>query len=524
MKSIRKLTLVNNFLAAVSSAVSSAGAVATITSIAPIFAISTILLCSAYDCTAWARAGGAGGGHGGGGGSHGGGFGGGGFSGGHSGGGSYGHSGYGSSGSGYSNGSDSGAAFLFTILVIGAVIYVIYSRSRANNFMPASLSPDSSLPSDVFFEKPILLNEIDTEDFYKKLNLAFLTIQKSWSEKNVTFMRRFISDGVYQRFNAQFTMMNLLDQTDQMTNVQLKSANIIVSKLEGLYEIVDVKIWAYSEDQFVSQKFPELNSPGGGESFVEYWSFIRRKDHMIASDIFHSENCPKCSAPLQSQLMETARCSYCGTYINNGEFDWVLSEITQEADYRATNTELTIQTLTKGNLQVAAIPDFATQLIEDRASNAFMQILIAIASKNSDALIRFSTAQALETLKSNMFAANFLFDRLFLNSVELANCELKNNYLILNLNIKFSYRRVHIEEQRAHLMDQDIVTSYRVLTMIRELNDTAAKGSVYANSCPTCGAPQSDTLSSVCPFCNSAYNDPKHEWIVAEMSSRAEAN
>ena len=446
--------------------------------------IFTILFLSTAEL--WARAGGGGGGHGGGGGGHSGGY----------GGGYGGYSGvvvYG--GGGESSGS---VNFVVIAIIIIVILWNVYNRTNSvsskNSWQPE--------PHDTTLDM----------DLIKKVNLAFLTIQKSWSEKRLDLMRRFITDGVYQRFHAQFTMMNLLDQTDVMSNVRIENISLASESTDGLYEVLDVRITAYAEDQFVSESFPQLNSPGGGETFSEYWSFIRRIDYKKGSDIFNSELCPKCAAPLKTKLVETAQCPYCFTYLNNGEYDWVLAEITQEEDYAGPSTVLVAPEI------ASRIPDFSIKLIEDRASNAFMQILIASAEKQEAPLIRFSSPRALAEIKQLMQQMNFLYDRLFLDAVQVTACTIENEWCQVKVNLRFSFRRVELQDHKANLLDDDIVTDTRDITLIRHLTGTVAKGSVYANSCSHCGAAQKDSLSSVCAYCNQPLNDPTTEWIVDQIS------
>ena len=463
-----------------------------------------ILLSFIFSTAIWARAGGGGGGHSGGG--HGsGGF-------GHSGGyssGSYGSSygrSYGGNNGAYAT-NDSSGFLVFFIFAIIIIAYFMLARKGKMNFQVADPESPEMYNPPLFNEKPL------EPELTNKISIAFLTIQKSWSEKRLDLMRRFITDGVYQRFNAQFTMMNLLDQTNVMSNVKIEQISKADSGQDGNYEILQAKITAYSEDQFVSKTYPGLNSPGGAESFVEYWSFIRRKDFQKGCDIYSSELCPKCSAPLQAKLVETAQCPFCSTYLNNGEYDWVLAEITQESDYKeASASEILSSQITK------QLPDFSRQLIEDRASNAFMQIIIASALKVEAPLTRFTTATAFLELKNFMTKSNFCYDRLFLNSVEASHAFIKENSCYVNVDICFSFRRVQIQNQKARLIDFGIRKHNLKLVMVRELGGSESKGSIYANTCSHCGAAQKDSLSSVCAYCGVAMNDPKTEWLVDQIN------
>lgn len=440
----------------------------------------------------WARAGGGGGGGGHSGGSHSSSF-----------GGSYGGS---HSGTGYNSG---GGSSLSSILIfVGIFILLAYFQSKQKLNKSSSDNERDSTPD--IGNSGRSRSPLDPE-LFQKISYAFINIQKSWSEKDLPYMRRFITDGVYQRFNAQFTMMNLLNQANVISNIRILNISKIQSRNDGNYEVIDVRINAYAEDQFVSPKYPNLNSPGNAEEFVEYWSFIRRLDYKVGSDIYHSELCPKCAAPLQGKLIESAQCPHCQTYLNNGEYDWVLAEIVQEENYQEDQLVSIPAKVTE------SIPDFTQKLIEDKASNAFMQILIATAERNEAPLARFSSSEAFFKFKKVMRVTNVLYDRLFLNSVTIKDISVKENICFINIDIVFSCRRVRLKNDEAFLLDGDIRENNTVLTFMRELGGAKTSGSIYANSCSHCGAAQKDSLASTCAYCNQPLNDPKTEWVVDQL-------
>ena len=330
-------------------------------------------------------------------------------------------------------------------------------------------------------------------------------------------MRRFISDGVYQRFNAQFAMMNLLQESNPMSNVLIHQIKIVRASRESSYDCLDVEITASAFDQFISERFPQLNSPGGEESFIEYWSFIRRHDFKKGHDIFHSDLCPKCSAPLTSKLIESARCPYCGTYLNNGEYDWVLCEITQAADFGFAFEQVS----GSPNFQDPELKkdsEFSRHSIEDRASNAFMQILIAQLTHNTNVLKRFCLPAAYEFFQKTTPHVNVAYNRLYTQAVELIKTNIKENQIRAYVAIKYAFSLVQLDSGHSGAQgEEDLNSDTRVLVLMRTYSDEVSKGSVYANSCPKCGAAQKDSLSSVCSYCQAPLNDPNLDWVVEDM-------
>ncbi len=474
-----------------------------------------------FCCELWARGGGGGGGHSSGssGSSH-----------------SSGSTYYSSGGDSY-NQSSGGGLFLFFVFIIILFIFIFIFFKKAKKAVTQTGFLDADSPTNIMAQftrlnESSLIKEIEIpadffqgdkiDDFKKKVSLAFIIIQKSWSEKRLALMRRFISDGVYQRFNAQFTMMNLLEERNPMTNVEVHQIEIVKISNESGYDCVDVAISASAADQFISEKYPQLNSPGGLESFTEYWSFIRRHEFKKGADLFLSEQCPKCSAPLTSKLVESARCPYCGTYLNSGEYDWVLSEITQAEDYGFSFGEFANQN-TSLETSLDSNPDFSRQVLEDRASNAFMQILIAQLTKNTDVLKRFCTSSAFEFFKKTAPQVNIAYNRLYTQAVALLKTKVEGNEIRAYVAVKFAFSIVLLDSGRSGSQsEEDLNSETRVLVMMRFKSDQIAKGSIFANACPKCGAAQKDSLSAVCSYCQAPLNDPNLDWVVEDMLDMTE--
>jgi predicted lipid-binding transport protein (Tim44 family) len=408
--------------------------------------------------------------------------------------------------------------FITILLIVAGVVYILYLLKQSKS---TDLDATEAPPIQAMNSSKIPLASTQLSDLKNKAKLAFLTIQKAWSLKQLPMMRRFISDGVYQRFNAQFKMMNILGQENLLSNIEIREIQFTKYSAEGKYECIDIGIRAYAEDQFTSEKLPQFNSPGGGEEFTEYWSFIRRKDYIPGHDIFNSENCPQCAAPLNEKLLETARCSYCGAYLNNGEYDWVLCEITQAEDYKpsdfSTDTEAALQG--QIDLVVQAYPPFARHLVEDSSSNAFLQILIARTTGEADVLRRFCTNDAFEKVKNYVKAKTLVYDRLYLSSVELASLTIKDNRIRAQVVIEYCSRMVVLKDDgKAQLYTNDIVNQTATIVLMREISKDVSKGTIFANACSTCGATQTDHLSAVCAYCGSPLNDPKRDWVVDDFS------
>lgn len=471
----------------------------------------------------WARAGGGGGGRGGGGG---------GYSGG-----SFGGSGMGYSGGGIGyavggGGGSSGGSLFVAIVVLVVLIYVVYQvRNSLGNGDAESLFPDRSRDQLTGPTAEVNLPEgEDVATLKRKVSLAFVTIQQAWSDQRLQTMRRFITDGVYQRFNAQFAMMKVLGQRNPISELQVNRLTVSRFARDGGYDCVELRIDAEATDQFTCEKYPSLNSPGGHEAFTEYWTFIRRTDYKRGSDIFHAELCPKCSTPLTAQLLETARCPSCGTVINSGEYDWVLSKITQSDDYGRSVVAEVRRELGMGtplNVVENADPSFATAVVEDKASNVFMQILIGQVRQDLNALKRFTTPDFYAQIQAALPKQPVVFDRLYTRDVKLIATHLEGDHLVADVGVSYTYQQIDLKTagrmfQTVETGEESLVTNSQVISMLRILTGREQKGSIYAGSCANCGAPMKDSLSATCTYCGAVYNDPRNDWVASGVVSLAD--
>jgi tellurite resistance protein/uncharacterized Zn finger protein (UPF0148 family) len=463
-----------------------------------------LLLLIALSNELFARAGGGGGGSGGGGG--GGGFGG--------GGGGY-HGGGSSSGSGSGSGSPFGFVIILALIIIG----IAFSKKKADqrSAFNGFQSSDQLTDNDSAINKFLLSNpEFNADAFKQKVDIAFTGIQEAWMNKDLAKVRKFISDGIYQRFNTQFKMMNLLDQVNTIESLNVLKISIIKIESDGDFDSIDTAVYASISDTFISKKFPQFDS-GGYEEFVEYWTFIRRKG-VKEGNLFDSENCPKCGAALPKDAGEISRCEFCKAITNLGDYDWVLSEITQAEDYNAAlPMAVKEESLNaKVNELVKSNGDFSVQNIEDKASNGYLQIITARVTKNPEIMRRFVSDELYERL-SVFPDGNIVYNRLYLNNVSLISMHVSKNKNILSVLVKSSYQRVQLTENKAELIDSVVKKNTEVLLLSRDINSGIAKGNLYSHSCTECGGTVKDTIDIACQYCGAALNSTKNEWIITDI-------
>jgi uncharacterized Zn finger protein (UPF0148 family) len=421
--------------------------------------------------------------------------------------------------------------FPFNIIILGIVIVVYISANKkqkknksAFKDFPIQNQGGNAASGNVSgystFQKAN--SNFDESEFLHKVNTAFMGIQKAWSEKNISKARRFISDGVNQRFLTQIEMMGILKQTNIISDIEID--NIWIDKIEsdGEFDIIHAGISAYANDIFKSELSKSLNTDVS-EDFIEYWSFIRKKSSKN-KDLYGTVECPNCKAPLDGKNSDVVKCTFCGTLLNNGDYDWILSEITQANDYAASRTsKRKLDHVASEIAKKAFEEESSIQLIEDKASNAYLQIISAESTNSYDRVKRFISdaySNKLSSLKTNETTA---YNRLFLNDVSLIGAGKTDTDNLLYISIRSSFQRIKIlEKNRISKIDPFVVSKTEVLIFKKEINGGKSKGSLYAGSCPACGGAVEDELATKCSYCGTAYNRGSKDWVVKDIISMEE--
>lgn len=418
--------------------------------------------------------------------------------------------------------------FPFNLIIIGILIFFYISanrkqkknRSAFRDFPRQNQGGQAAAGHVSGYPAFLKANpDFDESEFLQKVNTAFMGIQKAWTEKSIAGARRYISDGVNQRFLTQIEMMEILKQTNKISNIEID--NIWIDKVEsdGKFDIIHTGIAAYADDTFKSELSKSLNTDVS-EDFVEYWSFLRKKSSKN-KDLYGTVECPNCNAPLDGENSDVVKCTFCGTLLNNGEYDWILSEITQANDYAASRTSRRkLNHVASEITKTAFAGESSVQLIEDKASNAYLQIISALATGTTDKVRRFISDNYYNKLSSLKTNDSTAYNRLFLNDVSLIGAGKTESDNLLYISIRSSFQRIKVlPKNRISKIDPFVVSKTEILILKKGLNAGKPKGSLYAGSCPACGGSVEDELAVKCSYCGTLYNRGSKDWVVEDIIS-----
>jgi len=445
-------------------------------------------------------------------------------------GGGEGYSGGGGGGGGHGGGGgDGGGGFIIYLLIqlvfqhpiIGIpvlllVIYLVYQGKQqgTNAYQGSVIRRGSAIIDQQQINSTLDLIRrhdpaFDESAFGQRVAAAFLKIQQAWMDQNLQSVRPFISDGVSERFSLQFAEQKELGYRDVMENVAVQQVRIVDVRSAGVFDEVSVRLSASAADFRVSRAD---NKPLGGsrsvEPFVEIWSFLRRRGAVtdLSKTGLIEGTCPNCGAPIE--MNESANCVQCKALLRSGEYDWVLSEITQESEWDRGSSRA-IPGLDRLQQQD---PGFDALALEDRASVVFWRRAAADRAGKIDPLRKMASEEFCQAYAAGLKTAP---DR------AVRDCAVGSASMLgfLAAGGDSPLERVLAEVRWSGQGTSGTIIGRTLFVLGREAgSQTDSQKSISSAHCPNCGAPESSGASNACDYCRMTLNDGKHGWILIELA------
>ncbi len=444
------------------------------------------------------------------------------------------YSGGGGSGGGYSGGGGGGGAipvyliylylqFVFAHPVAGVpmtaalayVAFVAYANHDtmlvSADRMHSTISQGSELQAQNRMQENFAKLKardpgFEPDAFLRRVEQAFLKVQQAWSGQDMAPARAFISDGVMERFTIQLEMQKADGKRNIMDAVKVEGSRMLEVESDRFFDTLHVRISASAIDKEVSLKDGALifgsNEPSG---FAEIWSFVRRPGAKTLKNPGLLEGfCPSCGAPLP--IADAAQCLTCKTWVNSGEFDWVLCEITQEEEWGVRGAGDDVPGFKELS---AADPGLSTQFLEDRASVAFWRWQWAMEQKSAAPMRSVAT----ESFCKAMTADGSRFRDAAVGTVEVQAFEAGTQLDSAHVMVKWSG-----EWFDAAGASQGQVLRQHVIVFGRKAGvKTDARAGLRSARCAACGAPPARRDQAACEYCGASFNDGSRQWTVFEI-------
>jgi hypothetical protein len=414
------------------------------------------------------------------------------------------------------------------LLIIIAVACIYFSFQNQTNPPPANGPIPPGPPGRNVADAVDVIRRHDPafnpDEFYTRVAGGFLKLQSAWCDQKLQQVRPFISDGIHERFSLQFAEQKAEGYRDQMEQVGIDRIILADANSDEIYDELAVEIRAHAADFKVSLRDGRPIAGGAPvEPFVEIWSFLRRRGGATVAGKpgLLEGHCPNCGAPIS--INESANCTNCNALLRSGQYDWVLSEITQASEW-----------LPGGHSQVRGFselrqrdPDLNIQSLEDRSSVIFWRKAAADRIGKIDPLFKVTSPAYAHTYAARLKPAagqlRHYFGQCAVGAVEVIAFEIGTDESPTDralIGVKWSGVRMEARPDGIFRPTSGNDPHHTLLVLMRKtgVKTDVAKG-VSSAHCPNCGAPESGGTSGACEFCGTALNDGSNGWVLDNILS-----
>lgn len=400
------------------------------------------------------------------------------------------------------------------VIILGIIALIIYLIVRLFKKLFGSggsgIKFDDTKPTAYEFDPSILqqLNGTDPDFspdiFMNKAKTIAERLQQAWSDGDMMPVRNYVSQGVFNRFRLQ---LELMFEEEKVRNIlsDYKVLKVSVTDLSNSksYQTLHVSLFACARDITVAanasaEEMQKALATTKKDAFYEVYSFTRKLGTKTntKSDWLKGE-CPNCGY-VPDNFSETNKCVSCGSIYNSGEFDWVLSEITQQEEWQPGSSEDIdgLEELEGKNLSINR------EVIEDRASYLFWRWIFSRVKGTQAPMSRDASPEILDSLGSGKEP---LYSTA-VGSVDLISVRTENADAYADVKIQWSTARV-INGEPYH-QEHNFV-----------LKMPLAQKNPYGladHSCESCGGPLPETDSVKCSYCGSDLPSTVTDWILSD--------
>lgn len=347
----------------------------------------------------------------------------------------------------------------------------------------------------------------DANAFLRRASDAFVKVQAAWSAGDMAPARFFVSDGVYERFSRQLEDLKSRGLANVMDGVAVRGVEILGFHSDPHFDALHVWIKATARDRMLDADGAVLRSQEG--EFEEVWTFLRRPG---AKSLKHGGiiegQCPSCGAPLK--LADAGKCVPCGSWVNSGDYDWVLSEITQRSEWSSTDVHRDIAGWTA---LLEADPAANLEALEDRVSVMFWRWQDALRRGEPGPLRSVAPQDVCERLVS---AGAPRWRDAAVGAVDVTACERSGGLDRVHVQVKWEAAPVTSVGGSERRGSRERRRHFFVLERAVGVKTDARQGLRTAR-CPSCGAPPAGRDEAGCAYCGASLIDVKKEWALAAI-------
>lgn len=361
--------------------------------------------------------------------------------------------------------------------------------------------------------------EFSESAFLANVKNAFLEVQQAWSDQDLSGVSRFISDGVRERFSLQIHMQKTQGIRNLMEDVQILAAEVTSVESDTHFDTVHVKITAKAKDSDADLETGRKIRENYSGTFIEYWSFLRKPGvQTLQGKGLVQGVCPNCGAPLE--ISESGSCSHCDAVVTSGEYDWVLTEITQSIEWSTSSSPSLVPGYTEMS---AADPGFNVQTIEDTTSVVFWRYIKSYFDNTALPLRKVALEKYTDSMEQSISQtsdgnAHLYFKDAAVGAVEIQQIETGAQFDRVHVLVKWSAMNSWLDKSGKTKSSGPKTIRPQIFTLIRKHGvKTLASQGLHSAHCTGCGAPYTGEDGGSCQYCGRPLNDGSGAWILEDI-------
>ncbi|MFI5348353.1 MAG: hypothetical protein ACHQ2Z_02320, partial [Elusimicrobiota bacterium] len=247
----------------------------------------------------------------------------------------------------------------------------------------------------------------------------------------------------------------------------------------------------------------------------EVWTFVRRPGRRTLEKPGPVEGfCPNCGSPLE--IAASGFCGVCKSWINSGEFDWVLTRITDARQWSPPSA----RTADPMRISLAnTAPELNFHFLEDRALIAYWRWQRALLVGNLEPLRRVAAQEFDAAAPDIRKESRFYHSKTTMDAERLVSFKLDaaHDSAEIMVGCSSAWRVPHgMPRLGASCLDgrKDLLTFIR-----KHGAPENTSGGLCSLRCHQCGAPPPNANDTVCAYCGAAFNDGSVHWALSRIQT-----
>jgi tellurite resistance protein len=417
---------------------------------------------------------------------------------------------------------------IITLLIIAGILwFIVLSMKARSGYITNTIRRSferQSAEAAATAETAILKRDpaFSREALAERIAGGFVQIQEAWSGQDMRAARHLVSDGIFERFSLQLEMMKASSLINRMTSINILETRIVSIDANRFFDSVNVMVRASACDTYINSRDNEiLSGIPEPEEFVEFWTLLRRPGAKTSGrpGLFEC-CCPNCGAPLEK--IDRTECASCHAIVNSGEYDWVLTEITQasEWNYRPPRIIAGIETLQ------AADPTFNPWHIEDRSSVIFYRFVAAQFFADPRYMAKLADAGFMHQYKEFFVPLNNGRHRYYADAavggielIDVINASGTEECDRLRVKVSWSGHQEEMIVPGLIRPEPELSTIFcqEFILCRKKGAKTSDKNILSSVHCPGCGAPEARSDKPYCEYCRAPLNDGSRDWVLDDI-------